>query len=72
MFDEGCRKKEKLVETMQCLPNILFNIDIMDLCLLCCFCIAFKRRLESVEKSSYKMSEVVTKNLKSSNPIDAY
>ena len=60
----------KMVETMQCLPNILFNIDIMDLCLLCCFCIAFKRRLESVEKAF--MSEVVTANPKGSNPIDAY
>lgn len=60
----------KMVETMQCLPNILFKIDIIDLCLLCCFCIAFKRRLESVEKAF--MSEVVTANLKSSDPIDAY
>ena len=33
----------KALKPMKCLPNILFNIDNMDLCLLPCFCILFER-----------------------------
>ena len=52
----------KTLKTVKCLPNILFNIDTMDLCLLPCFSILFKRRLESVTKAL--MFEIVEANLK--------
>ena len=53
--------------TVKCLPNILFKIDITDLCLLPCFCILFKRQLENVTKLF--MYEVVLTTLKISEPI---
>ena len=59
----------KNVETVKCLPKILFNIYFIDLYLLTCFCFLFKIRLESVTKVF--MSEVVQANLKISKPIDA-
>ena len=59
----------KTLKTVKCLPKILFNIYIMDLCLLPCFCILFKRRLESVTKVF--ISEVVMAKLKVLEPIDA-
>ena len=46
-----------------------FNLDTMNLCLLPCLCILFKRRLESVTKVF--MLEVVLVHLKFSEPIDA-
>ena len=42
------------------------NNDIMDLCLLLCFCIFFKRQLECITKVF--MSEVVVANLKIPEP----
>ena len=42
----------------------------MELCLLLCFCILFKRQLESVRKVF--MSEVDLAILKLSEPIEAY
>ena len=36
----------KTLKTVKCLPKILFNIDIMDLCLLFGLCIFFKRQLQ--------------------------
>ena len=60
----------KTLKTVACLPKILFNIDIMDLWLLLCFCILFKRRLETVTKVF--MPEVVLANLRIPETIDAY
>ena len=40
-YDKFCGCVSK---TVKCLGNILFNIDIMDLYLLPCFCILFKRK----------------------------
>ena len=59
----------KTLKTVKCLPKTLFSIDVMDLYLLSCFCIIFKRRLESVTKVF--MSEIVLANFKISEPIDA-
>ena len=39
----------KTLKTVKYLPNIFLNIDVMDLYLLSCFCILFRRRLESVQ-----------------------
>ena len=58
----------KTLKTMKCLPKILFNINIVDLCLLLCFCILFKKRLESVAK--VYTSEVVLA-IKISEPLVA-
>ena len=59
----------KMLKTVKRLPNVLCNIDIVDLCLLPSFCIFFKRRLESVTKLF--MFEVVLANFETSEPIDA-
>ena len=59
----------KTLKTVKCLPNILFNIGIMDLCLLPGPCILFTRRLESITKIS--RFEVFLASLKVSDPIDA-
>ena len=59
----------KTLQTVEFLSKILFSLEIMDLCLFCCFCIVFKRRLGSVTKVF--MSEAVLSNLKVSEPIDA-
>ena len=50
----------KMLKTVKCLANILFNIEFMDL---------FKRRLQSVTKVF--MSKVVLAKLKISEPVDA-
>ena len=60
----------KMSKTEKCLPDILFNIDIMNLYLLPCFCIFFERRLKSFTRVF--MSEVVLENLKVSESLDAY
>ena len=58
----------RTLKTVKCWLKILFNIDTMDLCLLRCFCILFKRQMESVTKVF--ISKVVLPNLKISEPID--
>ena len=58
----------KTLKTVTCLLKSLFNIDILDLCLLPCFSILFKRQLETVTK--VLMSKLVLANLKFSEPID--
>ena len=40
----------KTLKTVKCLPKILFNIDIMDLCLLLCFCILLKVDLKVLQR----------------------
>ena len=52
----------KTLKTVKCLSNILFNMNFMDLCLLPCFFILVKIRLESVTKIF--MSEVILLNLR--------
>ena len=59
----------KTLKTVESLPNNLFKIDVMGLCLLFCCCIFFKRQLKSVKKVF--ISEVGLANLKISEPIDA-
>ena len=54
----------KILKTVKCLSK-MFNIDIVDLCLLPCFYILFKRRLLQNDASA-----VVLANLKISEPID--
>ena len=58
----------KIFKKVTCLPKTLFSIDIMDIWVLPCFCILFKRRLKSVTKAF--MSNVVLGDLKISEPID--
>ena len=48
---------QKMLKTMKHLPKILFDIVIMDVCLVPCFYIPCKRQLESVTKVS--MSKVI-------------
>ena len=67
-FDKFAAVSVTTLKTVKCLPKILFNTDIMNLCLLTCFCILFKRRLERVTKVF--MSEVVLTNFKFAEPID--
>ena len=55
------------MKTLKCLPKTLFNIDIVDLCLLLCFSILLKLLLESFTKVF--MSKVVLANLKISEPM---
>ena len=57
----------KLLKTVKCLPKILFKIDIIDLCLLSCCCIFFKRWLKSVTKVF--MSNVVPENFSSNTKV---
>ena len=45
------------LKTLKCLTKVLFSIGIMDLFLLPCFCILFKKQLKSFTKSF--MSEIV-------------
>ena len=52
----------KTLKTVKCLSKILFNMNFMDLCLLRCFLILVKIRLESVTKIF--MSEVILLNLR--------
>ena len=59
----------KALKRVKYLPKNLFKTDIMNLCLLPCFCINFKRRLETVAKVF--MSKAVLANLKISKPVDA-
>ena len=58
----------KISKKVKCLPKIVFSIDIMDLYVLPCFCILFKRRLKNVTKGF--VFNVVLANLKISEPID--
>ena len=59
--------RAKTMKTLKCLPKTLFNIDIVDLCLLLCFSILLKLLLESFTKVF--MSKVVLANLKISEPM---
>ena len=52
----------KKLKTVKRLSNILFNIDIMGVRLLPCFCMLFKRQLESITKTL--MSEAVQTKFK--------
>ena len=52
----------KTLKGVECLPNILLNTDIIDLCLISCFGMLFKIRLESVTKVF--MSEYFCQKLK--------
>ena len=58
----------KMLGTVIFLSRTLFNI-IMDLCLLLCFCIFFKRQIETVSKVF--MYKVVLANLKFTEHINA-
>ena len=62
------QKKKKKLKKVTCLPKMLFSIDIIDIWVLPCFCILFKRRLKSVTKAF--MSNVVLGDLKVSEPIN--
>ena len=59
----------KTLKTMKHLAKILFNLDIMTLCLLPCFSILFEIQLKGVRKEF--MSAAVLANLRSSEPIEA-
>ena len=61
----------KIIRTVKCLPNILYrhNIDIIDLRLFPCFCILFKKQLESI--TGVFISLIVLTGLNISEPIDA-
>ena len=59
----------KTLKIVKCLPNIFISIYIVDLRLLSCFRIFFKRQLECVIQVF--MSQVVPAKLKISGPIDA-
>ena len=41
----------KALKTVKFLRKILFDIDVMNVCLLLCFSIHFKKRFESVAKA---------------------
>ena len=58
----------KALKTVKFLRKILFDIDVMNVCLLLCFSIHFKKRFESVAKAF--MWEVVLASLKMLEPID--
>lgn len=53
----------KSLKRVKCLPKILFNRDIMNLCLLPCFCILLKKTTGKCYKY-YKGLQCVTKNYK--------
>ena len=59
----------RTLKTLKYFPKILFNVDIMDLCLLLHSCILFKSRFESHIK--VLVSELVLAFLKSSEPVDS-
>ena len=55
----------KSLKIVKCLPNVLFKINIRNLCLRSCFCNLFKKRSERGTK------DVVLPNLKILEPRDA-
>ena len=59
----------KILQTLKLLPQISFNMDIKNRCLLPRFCILFKRWVANATK--VLLSEEVLANLEISEPIDA-